>query len=118
MKHLFLWLLILGSISATHAEEGKKHPEIYGWSTKNGADIEITGRVAKDLFDKMPESTLIPTKNSCAAGRIMKLKKGLVCFAPEGDLDMTKFYSCQVEVHVKTGDLVAKKAEDYLACDP
>ncbi|MDR2155137.1 MAG: hypothetical protein LBE78_08960 [Burkholderiaceae bacterium] len=81
--------------------------------------IVIIDQYAKDIFDKMPDSTLLttPTKGTCLDGGVVKFSEGTMCSARESDLSNPALYSCQVMINYSTGTTEKININDYLDCD-
>ncbi|MDR2155139.1 MAG: hypothetical protein LBE78_08975 [Burkholderiaceae bacterium] len=81
--------------------------------------IVIIDQYAKDIFDKMPDSTLlaIPTKGTCLDGKIVKISEGTMCTTVESHLSDPKLYSCQIAMNYFTGTTEKININDYLNCD-
>ncbi|MDR2155141.1 MAG: hypothetical protein LBE78_08985 [Burkholderiaceae bacterium] len=82
-------------------------------------DISIIGQEAKNIFDKMPNSTLLttPTKGTCLDGGVVKVSEGTMCSARESDLNNPILYSCAIIINYSTGTTEKINIDEYLNCD-
>jgi hypothetical protein len=82
-------------------------------------DISIIGQGAKNIFDKMPESTLLstPTKGTCLSGDIVKISEGTMCIASEALPEDPGLYSCTILINYSTGSAQKIDINNYLNCD-
>ncbi|MDR2155142.1 MAG: hypothetical protein LBE78_08990 [Burkholderiaceae bacterium] len=82
-------------------------------------DIMIIEQQAKDIFDKMPDNTLltVPTEGTCLAGRVVKISEGTMCTTAEFDTNDPTLYQCSVTINYSTGTTEKVNINDYLKCD-
>jgi hypothetical protein len=82
-------------------------------------DIIITGEQAKDIFKKMPDSTLLTTstEGTCLDQKIVKISEGTICTAVESHLNDPELYSCGITINYSTGATQKLDINNYLNCD-
>ena len=96
-KIVFLFLLFWVFVDANAVEQPEN--EVYANIYEDGILLRLEGKAAKDIFDSMPESSKLSSKENCYSGTIMKIMGGFVCrVSTNGD-----HYSCELEVSSKTG---------------
>jgi hypothetical protein len=80
--------------------------------------ISIAGQQAKDIFDKMPDSTKldIPAEGLCFDVDIIKIAGGTVCMARRLSPDTSVSYSCDMAINYSTGATEKMDPDNYLHC--
>jgi hypothetical protein len=82
-------------------------------------DILITDTQARDIFNKMPGSTLLtaPTKGTCLSSRLAKINQGLMCTAIKSNPNDPESYWCKMTIDYTTGTMKKIDVNEYLNCD-
>ena len=131
VKFLLIMVLLLVGYFPTlvHSkDQDSKDYHLDIWTVPGGKyqpccmDIIMVGDRAKHLFDKMPDSTIVSTKGTCAEGKIMKVSNGVICFAnhstiPGQQLKKVVSYDCSMSLEYETGILKNVETKGYLQCD-
>jgi hypothetical protein len=82
-------------------------------------DFSVTGKQAKDIFDKMPSDTLLSTstKGTCLDNTIVKVSGGTMCTTVESHPNDPTLYSCTIIIDYSTGVTQKIDINEYLNCD-
>jgi hypothetical protein len=80
--------------------------------------ISISGRQAEEIFEKMPDGSLLnmSDKKTCLDVNAIKISEGTICMFRQSDPTRPALYSCNIAINYFTGATEKVDANDYLDC--
>ena len=111
IKFLLIATAVIGTIGIVQARHLDMAPlkgeaDTFG----KGGYLTVQGLVAQGLFEKMPKSTIVDPKDTCAPLAVTKRKGGIECV-----LEL-KQYECKIAIDLTTGLLIDRDEVDGGAC--
>jgi predicted component of type VI protein secretion system len=81
--------------------------------------VSIIDKQAKDIFDKMPDNTLLTTSTQeiCLDKKVVKVSEGTMCTVAESHLNNPALYSCSIIINYSTGATQKIDIKEYFNCD-
>ncbi len=115
MKQILFFILFTGAVSVAQAGNTPKSPETREWINSDSVTVWFRGKVAKYMYESMPEDSKDPPEGVCGnngiKGVVSKTKKGLFCMR---DTRKSKpVYGCSMIVLPEEGMLDMQTVESF-----